>query len=172
MDQQKEKYEYYNYLLNKWGKYIWRSCVDATLCWGTHDDAVQDISYRLWYKLADMGVAMFAEEEDRMVKGVVRNVLLEHYRKRVRDKRVITYTSDIQDVETPTADCGSVIDDILTLLDADERKFLELYLQGYEMEAIAKLTGKRYGAVRQRKSRLIKKMRKIYEKQNKQTNKI
>jgi len=119
-----------------------------------------------------MGVAKFAEEEDRMVKGVVRNVLLEHYRKRVRDKRVITYTSDIQDVETPTADCGSVIDDILPLLDVDERKFLELYLQGYEMEAIAKLTGKRYGAVRQRKSRLIKKMRKIYEKQNKRTNKI
>ena len=172
MHQQKEKYKYYNYVLNKWGKYIWRSCVDATLCWGTHDDAVQDISYRLWYKLEDMGVAKFSEEEDRMVRGVVRNVLLEHYRKRLRDKRAITYTSDIQDIETPATDNGSVIDDILPLLDADERNLLELYLQGYEMEAIAKMTGKRYGAVRQRKSRLMKKMKKIYEKQNKQTNKI
>ena len=172
MDQQKEKYEYYNYLLNKWGKYIWRSCVDATLCWGTHDDAVQDISYRLWYKLEDMGVDKFAEEEDRMVKGVVRNVLLEHYRKRLRDKNTIIYTSDMQKVEKPVSDDESDIDDILPLLDADERNFLELYLQGYEMEAIAKMTGKRYGAVRQRKSRLIKKMKKIYEKQNKQTNKI
>lgn len=172
MHQQNEKYEYYGHVLNKWGKYIWRSCVDATLHWGTHDDAVQDISYRLWYKLDDMGMDKFAEEEDRMVKGVVRNVLLEHYRKRVRDKNTITYTSDIQDVEIQAADNGSAIDDIVPFLNADERNFLELYRQGYELKDIAEKTGKSYIAVRQRKSRIIKKMKNIYEKQNKRTNKV
>jgi DNA-directed RNA polymerase specialized sigma24 family protein len=48
------------------------------------------------------------------------------------------------------------------MTDAD-RELLELYLQGFKLEEVAEIMGKKHSAVRQQKRRLEEKIRTLYK---------
>ncbi|MBO7201777.1 MAG: sigma-70 family RNA polymerase sigma factor [Bacteroidales bacterium] len=160
--QANEKLKYYKYLLDRYGKFIWRksrkASVDICFC----DDIVQEVSLRLWQMLVDTSIEHFRQREEELVRGVAKNVLLMHLRDRKRRGQSYTMLDDADGLCYQSEE--SELRELCKYMTPDDQKLLKLYLQGFKLEEVAKIMGKKYSAVRQQKRRLEKKIRTLYKK--------
>jgi RNA polymerase sigma factor (sigma-70 family) len=125
------------------------------------DDIVQEVSLRLWQILANTSVERFRECEEMLVKGVTKNVLLMNLRDQKKRSQGYEMLGDAnglcyQPEESELCELSKY------MTDAD-RELLELYLQGFKLEEVAEIMGKKHSAVRQQKRRLEEKIRTLYK---------
>ncbi len=156
-----EMLKYYKYILDRYGKFIWRRCRKANIDTCLRDDIVQEVSLRLWQILANTSVERFRECEEMLVKGVTKNVLLMNLRDQKRRSQGYEMLGDAnglcyQPEESELCELSKY------MTDAD-RELLELYLQGFKLEEVAEIMGKKHSAVRQQKRRLEEKIRTLYK---------
>lgn len=164
MQQRNEKLKYYNELLERYGKYIWlkskRANVDTP--YKTDKDIVQDISYTIWKILENTALDVFKEKEKLLVYGVTRNVIIMHYRKNKLEDKARKH------IDLPSSTCEqneeSIIAELRQLMSPKDRELLDLYLQGFTLNEIAIVLDKTPTAIRKQKTRIIEKMRNIYNK--------
>ena len=164
MQQLTEKLKYYNELLERYGKYIWlkskRANVDTP--YKTDKDIVQDISYTIWKILENTALDVFKEKEKLLVYGVTRNVIIMHYRKNKLEDKARKHI----DLPSSTYEQNeeSIIAELRQLMSPKDRELLDLYLQGFTLNEIAIVLDKTPTAIRKQKTRIIEKMRNIYNK--------
>ena len=164
MQQLNEKLEYYNELLERYGKYIWlkskRANVDTP--YKTDKDVIQDIFYTIWKILENTALDVFKEKEKLLVYGVTRNVIIMHYRKNKLEDKARKHI----DLPSSTYEQNeeSIIAELRQLMSPKDRELLDLYLQGFTLNEIAIVLDKTPTAIRKQKTRIIEKMRNIYNK--------
>lgn len=161
-----EKLIYYEKIINRYGKKIWLRCRFADIDSGgqTFADAVQDVSQTLWEILKRSSIEEFRANEEHLVKGVTKNIILRYLKKKKRyepltDSHQISGAVEEHDEET-------LIAELRAYLPPNDQKLLDLYLKGLSLEEIADNMGVQYAAARQQKSRMINKMKTIYKKLN------
>lgn len=164
MQQLTEKLKYYNELLERYGKYIWlkskRANVDTP--YKTDKDVIQDIFYTIWKILENTALDVFKEKEKLLVYGVTRNVIIMHYRKNKLEDKARKHI----DLPSSTYEQNeeSIIAELRQLMSPKDRELLDLYLQGFTLNEIAIVLDKTPTAIRKQKTRIIEKMRNIYNK--------
>lgn len=164
MQQRNEKLKYYNELLERYGKYIWlkskRANVDTP--YKTDKDVIQDIFYTIWKILENTALDVFKEKEKLLVYGVTRNVIIMHYRKNKLEDKARKHI----DLPSSTYEQNeeSIIAELRQLMSPKDRELLDLYLQGFTLNEIAIVLDKTPTAIRKQKTRIIEKMRNIYNK--------
>lgn len=164
MQQLTEKLKYYNELLEKYGKYIWLKSKKANVdtAYKTDKDVIQDISYTIWKILENTALDVFKEKEKLLVYGVTRNVIIMHYRKNKLEDKARKHI----DLPSSTYEQNeeSIIAELRQLMSPKDRELLDLYLQGFTLNEIAIVLDKTPTAIRKQKTRIIEKMRNIYNK--------
>ena len=164
MQQRNEKLKYYNELLERYGKYIWlkskRANVDTP--YKTDKDIVQDISYTIWKILENSALDVFRNNEKSLVCGVTHNMIIMHYRK----NKLEVKAKKNMDLPMGTYEQNEegIVAELRKLMPTKDRDLLDLYLQGFTLDEIAMVLGKTPTAIRKQKTRIIEKMKNIYNK--------
>ena len=117
---------------------VWRAC-----CRFAHEDMELARDQRAW------------------VWRTARSVLVDLYRKRDPDT-VPLDSLDEEHLADTTVDYAKHINDIMGLLGAEERRLLQMRLDGYDAAEIAQALGIERNTVYQRMNRIINKLRKEY----------
>ncbi len=132
---------------------LWHATGGAVEC----DDLVQEVLAALWHYRHRLREGATPEEERAWVRFHCRSVVQHQYRR----KRVETVRLDEQMplADAPQADARERIAELATDLTAHERKVMEMTLDGYEADDIARELGIKSRSVVQIRWRIVKKMK-------------
>ena len=147
----------YTELLRRHRRLVW------TLCWahshGDYErcrDLVQEVSLSLWEHYGRLRPQTTALQERAWVLWHTRTVL--NHLHRHPSPTLVSLPAELPLVED---DIGESIDDLLAFLAPDDRRLVQMRLDGYEAEEIAKALGIKRNAVYQRLHRIIERLRKV-----------
>lgn len=141
---------------------VWRAC-----CRFAHDnkeqarDLVQEVYLAMWLRYDQLDDGANAWQQRAWVWRTARSVLVDLYRKRDPDT-VPLDSLDEEHLADTTVDYAKHINDIMGLLGAEERRLLQMRLDGYDAAEIAQALGIERNTVYQRMNRIINKLRKEY----------
>lgn len=156
--------EQYTTLLLRHRKLIWRLCRR----YAKHDpdrcaDLVQEVSIVLWehYGRLQPGAGQLAEA--RWVVTYTRQALRNLHRGKGRQGMPVAVWSDSQAGDDPSG--RDLVSELTDVLPDEERRLLQMRLDGYSANEISRRMGLSRDAVYQRISRIIKKLKQIYNEQ-------
>ena len=141
---------------------VWRAC-----CRFAHEDKelardlVQEVYLAMWLRYDQLDDGANAWQQRAWVWRTARSVLVDLYRKREPDT-VPLDSLDEEHLADTTVDYAKHINDIMGLLGAEERRLLQMRLDGYDAAEIAQALGIERNTVYQRMNRIINKLRKEY----------
>ena len=153
------EHETFNKLLHSYSTLIWSICKSAS-----HDDyercrdLFQDVSVRLWLHFGELRQDAKPHEEKAWVEWQTRHVL-SHSRKHHEVEYALPELPD--DEEAAEAERRALVADLMAQLQEEDRKLLQMRLEGYSAEEIAQATGLKRDAVYQRLHRIVARMRKL-----------
>ena len=158
------KEQYYKIILNRYNGLIRRQCFVWTR--GNTErgkDAYQDILLKLWEYVNALDTCDLDENMWYKVFNITRNVLRTKYGKSIKDYPY----GDSRDMDVMVATdlpdySVEYIKEIKQHLEESDRELLEYILKGYSNGEIAKKMGINANLVNQRKHRMLKRMREIY----------
>ena len=157
-----ERNDAFTALLMRHSKMLWR------MCWYRVDgdeerckDMLQEVYLLLWERFDGLRPDASPTQERAWVRWQVRSVFYRVGRRRSLD--VSTLTDHLADTmpDEETARCSETLDELLSTLNGDERKVIQLYLEGYQGDEIGKRMGVSRDAVYQRMHRIILKLRRV-----------
>ena len=153
------EHETFNKLLHSYSTLIWSMCKSAS-----HNDyercrdLFQDVSVRLWLHIGELRQDAKPHEEKAWVEWQTRHVL-SHSRKPRELEYELPELPD--DEEAAEAERRALVADLMAQLQEEDRKLLQMRLEGYSAEEIAQATGLKRDAVYQRLHRIVARMRKL-----------
>lgn len=150
----------YTELLRRHRPLVW------TLCWsyarGDYErcrDLVQEVSLSLWEHYGRLRPAATPLEQRAWVLWHTRTVLNHLHRRNTL--RTVPLNDSLADTLTEEQqNPAETLDEIMAALGSDDRKLVQLRLEGYNGQEIAERTGLSRDAVYQRLHRIIERLRK------------
>lgn len=142
---------------------VWRAC-----CRFAHDnkelarDFVQEVYLAMWLRYDQLDAEANLWQQRAWVWRTARSVLVDLYRKRELETVPLDSISDLPDMSA-TSDMSERINDLMALLGDEERRLLQMRLDGYDAAEIAQALGIERNTVYQRMNRIINKLREKYE---------
>jgi RNA polymerase sigma factor (sigma-70 family) len=152
----------YSSLLQRHRKMIWRLCWKYTRHDTEHcSDLVQEVSLALWQHFGQLRPGATLLEEEAWVYFRTRTVLHNLCRKpSPAHGRRLTDAMAAQLADTRDED-RELVGELLSMLPDEERRLVQLRLDGYNAREIGEQTGLSCDAVYQRIHRTIKKLKQI-----------
>ena len=156
----KNSQQAYTELLKRHRSLVW------TLCWarahGDYErcrDLVQEVSIAIWLHFNQLHPEASLHEERSWVRWLTRTTLDHLHRNQRPPMLALTeaMVETIGNTDNPSED----IESILSTLTADERKMIQLHMDGYRADEIAEVLGVSRNLVYQRMHRVRKKMSKV-----------
>ncbi len=152
--------ETYDSLLRRYAALVWSMCLNGAHGDKEHcRDLFQDVALRLWQHIGELRTDATPHEERAWMEWQVRHVL-ELAARRRRPVSMDRLPDMADESATNMAEVKATVDDIASLLDADERQLLQMRLKGFSAEEIATEMGITRGAVYQRWHRIVAFLRK------------
>lgn len=155
-------YDHYCSLMERHRTTVWRAC--WRFAHGNPEwckDMVQEVWIALWLRFDQLRVDANPLQQRAWVWRVARSVLVDLYRKRAVETESLTEAMS-ETVADSSLDYAEEMDHLLTSLAPDERRLMQMRLQGYDAAEIAEAFGIERNAVYQRVNRIIKKLRRQY----------
>ena len=158
----RKRHDAYCALMQRHRETVWRVCWrfahgDRERC----KDMVQEVWVVLWLKFDQLRPNANALQQRAWVWRVARSVLVDLYRRRNEEAVRLTEVLE-ENVADSHPDYAEEIDDLLARLGPDERRLMQMRLEGYDANEIADAFGIERNAVYQRVNRIINKLRKQY----------
>ena len=150
----------YTELLRRHRKMIWR------MCWlrsrGDYErcrDLVQEVSIAIWLHFNQLHPEASLHEERSWVRWLTRTTLDHLHRNQRPPMLALTeaMVETIGNTDNPSED----VESILSTLTVDERKMMQLHLDGYRADEIAEVLGLSRNVVYQRMHRVRRKISKV-----------
>lgn len=123
-------------------------------------DMVQEVWMALWQYFDSLRSGCTAEQERRWVMLRARGILL---RKQLRLRDGIELRDEVPDLASQPEERDERLLRLLDCLSADDRRLVQMHLDGYDYDEIGAAFGISAMAARMRKSRLVKRMRQMAE---------
>lgn len=141
---------------------VWRACCRfARNNKELARDLVQEVYLAMWIRYDQLGDRANAWQQRAWVWRTARSVLVDLYRKREPDT-VPLDSLDEEHLADTTVDYARHINDMMGLLGDEERRLLQMRLDGYDAAEIAQALGIERNNVYQRMNRIINKLKKEY----------
>lgn len=145
-------------------KTVWRTC--CRFARNNKDmsrDMVQEVFLALWLHYDQLRTDANVWQQRAWVWRTTRSVLVSLYRKQRPES--VSLDSIGEELTADTAvDYSEHIDDLMSRLGDEERRLMQMRLDGYDAAEIAQALGIERNAVYQRVNRIINKLRKAYGK--------
>lgn len=158
MDRQRR----YTELLKRHLPMVWRKCwVRARGNYERCRDLVQEVSIALWLHLDQLRTDVSPKEEKAWVWWMTRTTL-NHLHRSLRPPMVAL--TEVMAETIPDADNSAVaenIEELMAALSPEEQQLMQLHIEGYRADEIAKTLGLRRDTVYQRMHRVMGKARKV-----------
>ena len=159
----RQQYEAYRAFMMRHHKVVWRVCYDFAL--GDEQrckDMVQEVWIMVWLKFDQLREDYGEWMQRAWLRKVTRNVLVSLYRRDIGNPLTeasnLSNVSDLTD-ESYNLDIFERIDELLAVLNPDERHLMQMRLDGYNAEEIAEEFNIEPNAVYQRVNRIMTKLR-------------
>jgi len=141
---------------------VWRVCwhyahSDVDRC----RDMVQEVWLSMWLRFDQLREDSSRQQQRRWVYRTTRSVLVDLYRRDRVDYEPLDQ-HDTRQWAASGSDYAEQIDDLMSHLADDERRLLQMRLDGYDAAEIAGMLQINPNAVYQRINRIIKKLRRYY----------
>lgn len=141
---------------------VWRACCRfARNNKELARDLVQEVYLAIWLRYDQLDDGANAWKQRAWVWRTARSVLVDLYRKREPDTVPLDSLDEKQLADT-TVDYARHINDMMGLLGDEERRLLQMRLDGYDAAEIAQALGIERNNVYQRMNRIINKLKKEY----------
>lgn len=141
---------------------VWRACCRfARNNKELARDLVQEVYLAIWLRYDQLDDGANAWKQRAWVWRTARSVLVDLYRKREPDTVPLDSLDEKQLADT-TMDYARHINDMMGLLGDEERRLLQMRLDGYDAAEIAQALGIERNNVYQRMNRIINKLKKEY----------
>ena len=154
------KYDAYNAFMLRHRETVWQAC--WRFAKGDYErcrDMVQEVYLTLWLHFDELDENYNELQQRVWVKRVTRSVLVDLYRRSGPEMERIT-DDMVENVADRTQDVAETADYMMSVLNADERRLLQMRIEGYETQEIAEELGINRNALYQRMNRMITKLRK------------
>ena len=163
-NQTNERYKKFDELTGRHQRLIRKLCwshssEDPTEC----KDLVQECYVSIWSHLPSLRRGASALEEAAWVCWQCRSVLSHNARRKSIKPPFISHHG-IPPADTRSDEHRELIEELSAGLSPYERQFIELSLEGYSVKEIAEKLDIKYENAKKRLQRIVKKMRKMYEK--------
>ena len=141
---------------------VWRTCSRFA-----HNDKerardlVQEVYLALWLRFDQLGAGANQWQQRVWAWRTTRSVLVDLYRKHEPETVPLDAIRDLPDLPA-SAEMAELVDDLMARLGDEERRLLQMRLDGYDAVEMAQALGIERNAVYQRVNRIIKKLRKEY----------
>ena len=159
----RQQYEAYRAFMMRHHKVVWRVCYDFAL--GDEQrckDMVQEVWIMVWLKFDQLREDYGEWMQRAWLRKVTRNVLVSLYRRDIGNPLTeasnLSNETDLTD-ESYNLDIFERIDELLAVLNPDERHLMQMRLDGYNAEEIAEEFNIEPNAVYQRVNRIMTKLR-------------
>ena len=152
----------YTALLMRHRTMLWRMCrVHALGDRARCCDFLQEVSIALWLNFDKLRPDATPHQERAWVRWQARSVF-DHIKRRhqLPTEPITDALSDNLSDEDPLCRM-ELLDDLLSALEPDEQRMMQLYLKGYHADEIGKHMGLSRNAVYQRMHRAVQKMRRV-----------
>lgn len=154
-------HEPFTVFLRSHSNLIWSMCRDASHGnWEQCRDLFQDVSLRLWQHFDELRPDAQPHERKAWVEWQTRHVL-EHAGRRQRPEPLSELPEQVDGDALVDVEIRTLINDLLVQLQPDERQLVQMRLEGYSANEIAKEMGLSRDAVYQRMHRALAKARKV-----------
>jgi len=154
-------HEPFTVFLRSHSNLIWSMCRDASHGnWEQCRDLFQDVSLRLWQHFDELRPDAQPHERKAWVEWQTRHVL-EHAGRRQRPEPLSELPEQADGDALVDVEIRTLINDLLVQLQPDERQLVQMRLEGYSANEIAKEMGLSRDAVYQRMHRALAKARKV-----------
>lgn len=142
-------------------KTVWRTCWrfakgDEEQC----KDLMQEVFIMLWLRFDELRTDVNEWQQRAWVKKISQSVLIDLYRHRETKTERLCETMANSLPDTPT-DYTEHLDDLMAHLSSDDRRLMQMRLDGYDASEIASELGIMRNTVYQRMHRAMEKARKI-----------
>ena len=157
----------FNALILRHKAMIWHICSDYSLgkAWKT-EDCVQEVLVSLW---RSFGAFEGRSSEKTWVWRVATNTMLMLRRKDVRSPQTESIETENEDTkdDEPSNDSYQQLQQLIEGLPEESGVIIRAFLDGFSYKEIAEITHSSVGAVAMRIARLKRKLRIMYERENK-----
>ncbi len=154
-------HEPFTVFLRSHSNLIWSMCRDASHGnWEQCRDLFQDVSLRLWQHFDELRPDAQPHERKAWVEWQTRHVL-EHAGRRQRPEPLSELPEQVDGDALVDVEIRTLINDLLVQMQPDERQLVQMRLEGYSANEIAKEMGLSRDAVYQRMHRALAKARKV-----------
>lgn len=158
------RYADYEAFMQRHRKTVWRACCrfahnDRELC----RDMVQEVFLAMWLHYDQLSADANPWQQRAWVWRTTRSVLVDLYRRQEPESVPLDSIAEEQLADT-AVDYSERIDDLMSGLGDEERRLMQMRLDGYDAAEIALALGINRNAVYQRVNRIINKLRKAYGK--------
>ena len=160
----RNRYAEYEAFMQRHRKTVWRAC-----CRFAHNnkeqsrDMVQEVFLSMWLHYDQLSAEANEWQQRAWVWCTARSVLVDLYRKQGPESVALDSISEELATDT-TVDYSENIEDLMSKLGDEERRLMQMRLDGYDATEIAQAMGIERNAVYQRVNRIINKLRKVYGK--------
>lgn len=158
----KKSYADYEAFMLRHRTTVWRTCSRFA-----HNDKerardlVQEVYLALWLRFDQLGSGANQWQQRVWAWRTTRSVLVDLYRKHEPETVPLDAIRDLPDLPA-SAEMAELVDDLMARLGDEERRLLQMRLDGYDAVEMAQALGIERNAVYQRVNRIIKKLRKEY----------
>lgn len=149
-------------MLMRHSKMLWRMCWhhvggDTERC----TDMLQEVYIMLWEQFDKLRPEASLAQERAWVRWQARSVFYRVGRRRSLNTATLTDSLAETVADEEAAHRKETLEELLSMLNGDERKVVQLYLDGYQGEEIGRQIGVSRDAVYQRMRRIILKLRRM-----------
>lgn len=149
-------------LLKRHRPMVWRMCwISARGNYERCRDLVQEVSIALWRHFGQLRPDATLQEERAWVRWQTRSVL--DFQRRMQRPTPLPLTPGMADLQAADdiLEQQEELEELMSTLNDDERRMLQLQLEGYRADEIAEAMGLKRDAVYQRLHRAVVKMRRV-----------
>ncbi len=154
--------DFFNELLKRHRPMVWRMCwISAHGNYERCRDLVQEVSIALWRHFGQLRPDATLQEERAWVRWQTRSVL--DFQRRMQRPTPLPLTPGMADLQAADdiLEQQEELEELMSTLNDDERRMLQLQLEGYRADEIAEAMGLKRDAVYQRLHRVVGKMRRV-----------
>ena len=156
----------FNALVLRHKAMIWHICSDYSLgnAWNT-EDCMQEVMISLWRSFNSFEGR---SSEKTWVWRVATNTMLMLQRKNVRSPQTDAIEKEIIDKKgnEPSNDNSQQLRQLIETLPEESSTIIRAFLDGFSYKEIAEMTGSSVGAVAMRITRIKRKLKNMYEREN------
>ena len=129
------------------------------------EDAYQEVLRAMWEQLQKEDVSLDVDNAGLWVINITRRTLQARYSGDVKECKLTNeHVNSIREADADERNAIETVNELKAYLGHNDKLLLQYIIEGYNNNEIAILVGVEPNAINQRKYRLVKKMREIYNK--------